>query len=134
MNGNLNIKQIIRKNKLDIVEISKQLFPNNKYSKRALDRVISGKAFLDTNQLSKLSLITGVSIQDLYSESNWKITSDSDVVKFTLGEFTAVLDLEKNTTTLYKESSVINEVVLHSRSVPLSSYINDLNKIIDNLT
>jgi len=51
----IDLKKIIENAGLDIKETAQHLFPNNKYAKLALDRVIKGDAFLDTNQISKLS-------------------------------------------------------------------------------
>jgi hypothetical protein len=65
----IDVKEIIEKHQLDAKEVAQQLFPGNKYPKLALNRVMAGSAQLDANQMSKLALLIGVQVSDLYSGS-----------------------------------------------------------------
>ena len=126
-----DLKEIIEKQNLVVKEIAKQLFPNNKYPKLALDRVLSGKAFLDTNQVSKLSMMTGISVEELYSGGCWKASTSKDKLKFTSGNFTAELDTETWITKIYHKDSLFHEAVIHNGSIALSEYLTKLTNIIN---
>jgi hypothetical protein len=127
----INLKEIIEKQNLDTKEVAEQLFPNNKYPKLALDRVLSGKAFLDTNQMSKLSMLTGIPIEKLYSGSEWKPSNQKGIHKFTNGEYVAELDTKTWITKIYKNDSLFHEAIISDGSIALSVYLSELTSIIN---
>ena len=127
----IDLKKLMEDLNLDPKQIAKELFPKNAYPKLALDRVVKGEAFLDTNQLSRLSLVTGVSIQSLYSYGGWDfISSPEGVITFSTGEYKAELNIAEGTTKLYHKGSIFHEEIIHSGAIPLSEYLDALNKLI----
>lgn len=126
----INLKEIIEKSKLDIKEIAIQLFPENKYPRLALNRVIAGEAVLDANQISKLALLINVDISDLYSDGNWKMKSRKGIHIFTSGRFRAELDSESWITKIFHRDSMFHDSIIHSGSTPLSEYFKELNKLV----
>ena len=126
-----NLKEIIEKQGLSTKDVAIQLFPSNKYPKLALDRVLAGKAFLDTNQVSKLSMITGIAIDELYIGGEWKATSAKDKLRFTTGEYVAELDTKTWITKVYHNDSLFHDAVIHSGSISLSDYLTELTNLIN---
>ena len=67
----IDLQQLIEIYNLDKKEIAETLFPGAKYPTLALNRIISGEALLDSDQVSKLALFIGVPIEKLYSGTKW---------------------------------------------------------------
>lgn len=128
----IDIKVIIEKQGLNIKEVAAQLFPGNSYPKLALDRVIKGKAFLDSNQISKLSFISRMPIQFLYSNSKWDFESKRKEIRFSHGEYVGVLNTFNNITKIYHNKSLFHESIIHKSSIPLSEYLEKIEQLIIN--
>ena len=129
----IDVNGIISEQKLDLEEVAQQLFPGNKYPKLALKRVLAGEAVLDANQISKLSLMTGLSIDQLYSENGWKSTSKSGVIIFQNGDYKAELSTKTWVTKIFHKGSLFHESVITPGATPVSEYIKKLDSIIDKL-
>ena len=128
----INVKKIIESRGLDFKEVAHQLFPKNKYPGLALNRVIKGKSVLDADQISKLALMSGLKISELFSGENWKYVSGKGVHVFTNGEFRAELDSGSWVTKIFHKDSMFHESILHSGSTPVSEYLSQLDLIINN--
>lgn len=128
----LDLQSLLTKLNLDRAYIAKELFPGHKHPVRALDRILNGEASLDTEQISKLSLITGMPIGDFFT-SNWSIKSLNKIMTFESNEFKAVLDLDNWTSRVFKKDSLLHEEVLHKTSISLKEYIDGISNIINNL-
>ena len=126
----IDLKSIIEAKGLDTAIVAQQLFPTNQYSRLALNRVMAGKAELDATQISKLSLLANMTIDQLYG-TVWAVDSQKGIHKFTNGEFIAELDTNTWVTKIFHKRSMIHESVIHSSSVPLSKYIETLNQLIN---
>ena len=126
----INIKQIIETRGLDKKEIASQLFPGNKYPSLALNRVIAGDSFLDSMQISKLSLLSGLTIPEVYGVK-WETRTESNIVVFTYGNYRAELNREKWITKVFHYDSIFHESVIHSATIALSVYFDELNSIIN---
>lgn len=123
----INLTKIIEVYGLDVIELAKQLFPENKYPKLALNRVISGEALLDADQISKLALILDVCISKLFTGGNWKKITKNGIHILLNGEFKAEIDIKNWETKIYHNESLFHESILHSSSVVLSEFIAFLN-------
>jgi len=128
----INVKEIIETRGLDTKEVARQLFPKNKYPDLALNRVMKGKNVLDADQISKLALMAGLQISELFSGENWKASSRKGVHVFTNGEFRAELDSETWITKVFHKDSMFHESIIHSGSTPVSEYLSQLDLIINN--
>ena len=132
MSNKIDLSKIIDENKLDKKEIAKQLFPSNQFPMMALTRIVKGEAFLNSEQLSKLSLILDVEVSALYSGADWALSSSEDTISFKKGTFTSLLCTKTFTTRLYDGETLFHEQILHKTSISLSEYTEDLNAIIKN--
>lgn len=128
----IKVKEIIEARGLDIKEVARQLFPKNKYPDLALNRVIKGKSVLDADQISKLALMAGLQLSELFSGENWKATAHKGVHVFTNGEFRAELDSETWITKVFHKDSMFHESIIHSGSTPVDEYLSQLDIIINN--
>lgn len=126
----INIKKIITENNLDKKEIAQHLFPENKYPSLALNRVISGEANLDSDQISKLALMTDLSINDLYG-IKFSIKSADKKMFMSFEDFKAELCLKTWSTKVFHKGSLFHEEILHRSSIALSEYLDELTNIIN---
>lgn len=126
----IDLNGIISKQELDPKEVAQQLFPGNKYPKLALNRVLAGEAVLNANQISKLALMTGLSMDQLYSENDWKSTSKAGMITFQNGEYKAELNTETWVTKIFHNDSLFHESIITPGATPVSEYLNELKSII----
>lgn len=123
----INLIKIIEAKKLDVKEIADQLFPNHKYPKMALDRVLSGDGVLDADQISRFSFYTGIPIAELYEGAEWRSSITGHTHVLSNGDYVAQLDTETWTTKLYHRGSLFHTFIIHNSSISLSEYIEKLN-------
>jgi hypothetical protein len=127
----LNLQKIIDQNGLDPKEVAKQMFPENKYPEMALKRVLKGEALLNSDQISKLSLLTNISISELYG-LNWKASKKGDTLTLVSGDYKALLDTNSWTTRIFDSESLFHESIIHSGIMPLSKYLHAISEIVAN--
>ena len=131
-----NLDSIIEQHSLDAKKVAAELFPENKYPMIALSRVINGEALLDTEQISKLSFLTGIPINQLFEQGDWKnlpTKASDNLMMFENGDYRATLDRDTWITKLYHKNSIFHEsVIVDGNSVPLSTYLTELDKLILN--
>lgn len=128
----IDLMAVMDKYKLDKKDLAVALFPSNKYASVALTRVLNGINLLDSEQLSKLASMAGVSVDSLYTDRQWEQTSNkSGEIIFTKDDFRAVLNTDTWITKLYAKETLKHEEVLSSKTVPLSEYLEKLNEIIN---
>ena len=126
----IDVKKIIKQRELDVAQVASQLFPNNKYSRLALNRVMQGRALLDSAQISKLALIADLEIGELYGVT-WKSKTKGQLMTLTSGDYVAILDTRSWITKILHRNSLFHESIIHNGSTPLSSYLNTLTDIIE---
>ncbi len=127
----IDLKKIIEDRKLDKKEVAQQLFPDNLYPVLALNRILTGEAVLDANQISKLSLLAAVPISALYG-AEWRGKKAGHVYTFTHDKFKAELNDETWTTKVFDSNSLFHESIIHNGTMALSDYLTKLNEIIIN--
>ena len=134
--SNFNLTAIIEQYKLEPKSLAAELFPGNAYPVPALKRVLEGEALLNTDQISKLSFMTGIPIEHLFTGEKWKSVPNKNFNLFVLenGEFKATLDRETWVTKIYHKNSIFHEaVIMDGNAVPMSVYLSELDKLILNL-
>ena len=131
----IELRQIVEDNNLDINRVAKELFPTNKYPRLAFNRVASGESHLDAQQISKLAMLTGVSVSDLFNSGTWKMKSNrKGILTFQNEDYTAELDLKMNTTKIFHKKSLLHEEIVHTKTIMLSEYFEKLNSILTSKT
>ena len=127
-----NLSNVIDHYKLDQAKLAELLFPTVKYPKLALNRILSGEAHLDTEQLENLAKFLGVFPHDLFFVSqNWKGSSEDGCLVFLKGEYKVKLNYNGVLLTAYKQDKLIHqELTLENMSVP--AFITYITNIINN--
>lgn len=128
--NNIDIPRIIAEKRLSKRILAEELFPSNKHPVASLDRVIEGDQFLNSVQIGKLSFLTGMPIEDIFS-SNFKITEINKKMSFRWGDYHAELNRSNLTTKITHRGSLFHEFVIHKEGITLKSYIEEIKKIID---
>lgn len=67
-NTRTNIRAVISRKGLTLTEVAKKLYPANEYPYAAFNRFLGGYCNLKSDQLTELSKITGISLEELCSE------------------------------------------------------------------
>jgi hypothetical protein len=130
---NVNLKKLIEIRNLDKKELSKVLFPKSKHPMSALSRMASGKSSMNEEQLYRLSMFTGLSIDALYYDSmQWKQTAQNGLLRFTLDDYSAIYSPQTGITKIYHLESLLATHVLSSPNQPLSDYLTEINRIVIN--
>lgn len=129
----IDVKEIIETRGLDTKEVARQLFPKNKFPDLALNRVIKCKNVLDADQISKLALMSGLTISELFSGETWKSgPNKEDCLTFVNGEYYAELDTTKWVTRVFHNETLFHEEVITPGALPVREYLNQLDIIINN--
>lgn len=126
----IDLNAIIAEDGLDVKEVASHLFPSNSYPKLALNRILSGEAVLDATQISKLSLLTGRSVSQLFNTGDWRHEITDGVYVLTSGTFKAELDTKTWITKIFDKNTLFHDEVIHAGTTSLSEYVNKLNSII----
>lgn len=128
----IDLEKLIQQKGIEKKELANLLFPMHKYPDLAIQRILTGEAFLDSNQISRLSTYTGLTVDELFSVSEWKMEGKPETIEFSNEEYLASLDLENWTTRIFYKKSLFHESVIHNGFTPLSEYFKSLNEIIKN--
>ena len=128
-----NLKAIMGTYDISSKTLAAELFPGNKYPSIALTRVINGETQLNADQVAKLSAMTGVPIENLYSGEKWKAgRSKEGILTFENEDYKAELDQQSWITKIYHKDSLFFDEVIHNGSIPLSEFLNQLDNLILN--
>ena len=122
----IDLSKLMKLYNFDKKQIARELFPDTKYPVLALKRILNGEALLDAEQISRLASLTGGSIEDLYT--GWQSRAVAEVNVFIKGEYRAELDTSTWKTKIYHKNSMFHEELLHTKMIPLSQYLDYLDK------
>lgn len=122
----IDIKKIVSDLNLDRKELSDKLFPMHKYPTMALDRLLRGEMLLDSLQIGKLSVFTGIPIEELFTPS-WESVVRGKLVLLVSGDNRAELDTHTWETKLFKKSVAVKTLKIHTPQMALSEYISRLD-------
>lgn len=132
MGQTFDINKVIKNYKLDVNEVAEALFPHVRYKTLALNRVIKGEAFLDTEQIQTLANLAGVLIQDLFTFGEWKGGKEDDCLIMTRGEYKVKLNYKGVYMTLTKGSEVIKQELTSPKNISMDEFISHIDSLIKN--
>ena len=129
-NFKIDLAKIIIKYNLNTDNVAEALFPNNKYKKSALDRILKGKATLDTNQINILANMIGILPQELFMINNWKGEIKNNIIVFKQDEYIVKINYNGAFLNLYKDNVLVyQEINASNKSLTdLITYLNNLIK------
>lgn len=128
MTQEFNITKVIELYKLDVNEVAEALFPNVRYKKLALDRVLKGEAYINTEQLQALAKLTGVLISDLFNVDNWKGSAEDGCLTFLKGDYKAKLNYNGAWLSLYKNNELIKQEMF-TPNMTLDEFIQHITEL-----
>ena len=131
-NFTIDVNKIIEHYNLDKDKVAEALFPNNRYKKIALDRILTGKAVIDANQINALSNMIGILPQELYMISDWKGTFENKCIVLKQNEYTAKINHNGAFLSLYKNDDLIYQEI-NALNISLDNLINHLDNLIKKL-
>lgn len=123
-----NINKVIEHYKLDVNEVAEALFPNVRYKKLALDRVLKGEAVINTEQLQALAKIAGVLTSDLFNIDSWKGSTEDSCLTFLKGEYKAKLNYNGAWLSLYKNNELIKQEMF-TPNMTLNEFIRHITEL-----
>jgi hypothetical protein len=127
----IDLNAIIVDRDLDRPTLAKVLFPSNEHPMPALNRVIQGRARLKEEQIYRLSLFTGLSIDALYKDPlYWKITQHEDLVRFSRDNYSAIYSPSTGITKIYHLESLIATQTISASNQLLADYFREIHEII----
>ena len=132
MGQTFDINKVIEHYKLDANEVAEALFPHVRYKNLALNRVLKGEAFLDTQQLQTLANLAGVIVYDLFTFDDWKSKQESECLVLIKGDYRVKLNYNGVFLTLIKNHKVITQEITSPTNMSLNDFILHINLLIKN--
>ena len=127
-----NINNVIKHYKLNTEDLAKVLFPNVKYPKQALDRILKGEGNLDITQVEKLANYIGVLVTDLFSAGTWKSSAEDGYLTLLKGQYKVKLNYNGVYLSIYKDNSLIVQKISNVPDMTIQEFINFLDNLIKN--
>jgi hypothetical protein len=128
----INLNAIIAKGHLSVLEVAKHLFPKAKYPKMALSRILTGEALLDASQISKLSMLYGVDISELFESTNtWEHKNQGIIHRFINGDFLAEFSFGTGRVKVYHKDSIFHDELIFANALTIAEFVAKLDTIIE---
>lgn len=127
----INLRELIEQRGLKTREVAEFLYPDNKYPRVALQRVLDGKALLNSEQVFRLAAWLGISTDSLY-KGGWSSEFKGETCILTNGNYRAELSIRTGETKVFHLGALFHEIILHDSAISLSQYVELLNAIIKN--
>lgn len=127
----INLRELIKQRGLKTREVAEFLYPDNKFPRVALQRVLDGKALLNSEQVSRLAAWLGISTDSLY-KGGWSPEFEGETCILTNGNYRAELSIRTGETKVFHLGALFHEIILHDPAISLSQYVELLNAIIKN--
>lgn len=129
-----DLPKIMKRYNLDIDTIAPVLYPNVRYTKVALERVLKGEAYLDTVQIIALAEHLGILVGDLFtvSEDGWRPKTDKETgaLVFEKEDFVAKLNYNNTSLTIFKGGKEVYHELVLVNNMPVTEFTEYINKII----
>lgn len=130
---NINLRKLMNDLKLDRNHLAQILFPTNKHPNVALTRLLAGRSKLVEDQIFRLAMFTGLTVDALYAESlHWKHTAQNGLVRFTMDTYSAIYSPATGITKVYHMDSLLATHVISKSNQPLQEYLTEINQIVIN--
>jgi len=132
----VNLNHLIQKGFFSKRDLAEHLFPENNYPVDALDRILKGKAYLNTPQLSKLSALLDIPVEELFNLGRWVSVPNkaNKPMVFRKDGFEIHLDLKKWETKIFNRGSLFHTTLIKDKSIELQEYFRKIDEIIEHET
>lgn len=125
-----DINKVIEHWGVNAKELAYVLFGDLKYPAYAMDRVMAGESFLDSNQLVILAEYLGVKVSDLYNLDSWKGITDKGRIAFQKGPYKVSFRYGNSVAVIFKNNEFLTEFLVTPNCTPVSDFINLVDNII----
>ena len=131
----LNLKDIITAYDLDFDILSILLFPDNKFPRTSLNRVLDEVSYLTSEQVFTLADFLGITIDELYMYSDWKqVPSKTNTVKLKFSAYTVMLNTLTGVTVVYENNKPLrSKKILTSKSMTMDEFLTEIDNYITEL-
>ena len=102
----VDLKQIIRDNRLDRQRIGELLFPKLLHPNKKLQQLFAGNGELNASQLLTLSRFLGVSVDQLYTEDGFQVIRNQGDISIVNSDLEARYSIDKSTITITRGKQV----------------------------
>ena len=121
----INLRELIEQRGLRLQEVAEILFPDNRFPRAALNRVLNGKTLLNSEQVSRLAAWLRVSVDDLYRGA-WNSEFRGETCILTNGNYRAEVREWQERTRAYK---VLKELKRKGEDLKLEKAIEPLREV-----
>lgn len=129
----LDLDRIMKTAKLKNAYMAPRLFPDNKFPMNSIQRVRRGEAFLNSEQIAKLSELLNVPIGLLFDDAEWAMDVSKDepnIIRFRAYGYFAELNTKTMKTRVSLNGNVFFEQITHEKGTSIGDYLNDLTDLI----
>lgn len=102
----VDLKEIIRVNKLDKHQIAQMLFPKHKHHYKGMQRIFADGGEMKASQLLTLSRFLGVTIDELFTEEGFTVKRKEGDISIVREDFEAHYYLDKSTVVITRGNKV----------------------------
>lgn len=129
----IDLHKLIEDRKLNRSHLSQVLFPTHKHPAMALTRLLSKRTSLDEEQVFRLSMFTGLTVDALYRDSlHWKRSHTGGLVRFSRDKYSAVYSPTTGITKVYHLEKLLATHILSKPNQPLDVYLSEIDEIVIN--
>ena len=132
MEQQFDLRKVIEVYKLDVNDVAEALFPHVRYKNLALNRVLKGEAFLDTQQIQILANLAGVFIQDLFMLNKWRGKNENGYLTLCYGDYKVILNYNGAFLTLIKNGHVQKQELINTKCITIDDFLTHINSLIKN--
>lgn len=127
-----NINKVIDQHNLhtELAALAAELFPEAKHPRHALMRILKGESELGTTQIQCLAKYIGVTVGDLFNDSEWKGKTEDGVLTFIKGAYKVKLAYQGVFLSLYKDGKLIDQKVANIPAMTMREFLNYIDKLI----
>lgn len=131
--SNIDLEGFIKTHALNKKLVAQELFPTNSYPELALRRILKGEALMDSDQISKLAALAGVTPGEVFQGAEWTLdfgSPDGQTIILESNDYRAELDRSTWMTKFFYKGSLFHQQIILSPNVSLARYLRELDLIV----
>lgn len=128
-----DLNSIIKEYNLDTAQVASVLYPDVKYPKLAINRVIRGEVSITVEQLENLAKFLGVPPSQLFTLGSWKDATKNGLLSFKKDNWLVTLSYNNTYLTVYKDNKAVYNSVFSIGEMSVKEFTDYLDNLISNL-
>ncbi len=123
----VNLKKVIEHlDKKQHHDLANMLFPNHRFPMSAFKRVLRGKGDITSQQVSMISDITEISIQDLFYMDDYQYVIKDKIHTIINGNFKYLLNMESWKTQIFYKNKLKGEFLCQSKFLSIDDFFKQI--------